>query len=556
MHLILENSLRIGKHRKNFLLMTSPLLSISNLDVSFHQGETHTIAAKNVSLEVYAGETVALIGESGSGKSVTALSALQLLPYPTAQHSQSSSIRFDSLELVQASEKTLRSIRGNRISMIFQEPMTSLNPLHTVEKQIGEVLFLHEKLNKHQARGRVIELLDLVKIPNPNERLESYPHQLSGGQRQRVMIAMALANKPDLLIADEPTTAVDVTVQAQLLELLQSLQQQLGMAILLITHDLRVVSKMASRVYVMKQGEIVESGTVEATFSNPQHNYTRTLINSKPSGHPQPISPAAAEVVCVESLRVWFPIKRGLFRKSVGYIKAVDDVNFSIKTGETLGLVGESGSGKSSLGMACLRLIDSSGNINIAKQKIDQLTQRALKPYRKNAQIVFQDPFGSLSPRMTIGQIISEGLVLHGLSKTPDALERMIENALAEVGLAAEMRHRYPHEFSGGQRQRISIARAIALKPKFIVLDEPTSALDLSIQAQIIELLRELQKKYAISYLFISHDLNVVKALAHRVMVMKEGKIVEEGSVERIFERPAHQYTKTLLAASVELSSK
>ena len=556
MHLILENSLRIGKHRKNFLLMTSPLLSISNLDVSFHQGETHTIAAKNVSLEVYAGETVALIGESGSGKSVTALSALQLLPYPTAQHSQSSSIRFDSLELVQASEKTLRSIRGNKISMIFQEPMTSLNPLHTVEKQIGEVLFLHEKLNKHQARGRVIELLDLVKIPNPNERLESYPHQLSGGQRQRVMIAMALANKPDLLIADEPTTAVDVTVQAQLLELLQSLQQQLGMAILLITHDLRVVSKMASRVYVMKQGEIVESGTVEATFSNPQHNYTRTLINSKPSGHPEPISPAAAEVVCVESLRVWFPIKRGLFRKSVGYIKAVDDVNFSIKTGETLGLVGESGSGKSSLGMACLRLIDSSGNINIAKQKIDQLTQRALKPYRKNAQIVFQDPFGSLSPRMTIGQIISEGLVLHGLSKTPDALERMIENALAEVGLAAEMRHRYPHEFSGGQRQRISIARAIALKPKFIVLDEPTSALDLSIQAQIIELLRELQKKYAISYLFISHDLNVVKALAHRVMVMKEGKIVEEGSVERIFERPAHQYTKTLLAASVELSSK
>ena len=556
MHLILENSLRIGKHRKNFLLMTSPLLSISNLDVSFHQGETHTIAAKNVSLEVYAGETVALIGESGSGKSVTALSALQLLPYPTAQHSQSSSIRFDSLELVQASEKTLRSIRGNRISMIFQEPMTSLNPLHTVEKQIGEVLFLHEKLNKHQARGRVIELLELVKIPNPSERLESYPHQLSGGQRQRVMIAMALANKPDLLIADEPTTAVDVTVQAQLLELLQSLQQQLGMAILLITHDLRVVSKMASRVYVMKQGEIVESGTVEATFSNPQHNYTRTLINSKPSGHPEPISPAAAEVVCVESLRVWFPIKRGLFRKSVGYIKAVDDVNFSIKTGETLGLVGESGSGKSSLGMACLRLIDSSGNINIAKQKIDQLTQKALKPYRKNAQIVFQDPFGSLSPRMTIGQIISEGLVLHGLSKTPDALERMIENALAEVGLAAEMRHRYPHEFSGGQRQRISIARAIALKPKFIVLDEPTSALDLSIQAQIIELLRELQKKYAISYLFISHDLNVVKALAHRVMVMKEGKIVEEGSVERIFERPAHQYTKTLLAASVELSSK
>lgn len=536
--------------------MTSPLLSISNLDVSFQQGETLTIAAKDVSIDVYPGETVALIGESGSGKSVTALSALQLLPYPIAQHSENSSIRFDNLELVQASERTLRSIRGNRISMIFQEPMTSLNPLHTVEKQIGEVLFLHEKLNKHQVKARVIELLELVKIPNPSERLESYPHQLSGGQRQRVMIAMALANKPDLLIADEPTTAVDVTVQAQLLELLQSLQQKLGMAILLITHDLRVVSKMASRVYVMKQGEIVESGAVEVTFSNPQHDYTRMLINSKPSGHPEPISPSACEVVRVDNLRVWFPIKRGIFRKSVGYIKAVDDINFSIKAGETLGLVGESGSGKSSLGMACLRLIDSSGDINIANQKIDQLTQRALKPYRKNVQIVFKDPFGSLSPRMTISQIISEGLVLHGIAKTPAILDRMIGNALEEVGLSAEMRHRYPHEFSGGQRQRISIARAIALKPKFIVLDEPTSALDLSIQAQIIELLRKLQKKYAISYLFISHDLNVVKALSHRVMVMKEGKIVEEGSVETIFERPTHNYTKTLLAASVELSSK
>jgi microcin C transport system ATP-binding protein len=440
--------------------------------------------------------------------------------------------------------------------MIFQEPMTSLNPLHTVEKQISEVLFLHEGLNKQQARNRVIELLELVKIHDPSERLESYPHQLSGGQRQRVMIAMALANKPDLLIADEPTTAVDVTVQAQLLELLQSLQKKLGMAILLITHDLRVVSKMASRVYVMKQGEIVESGTVDDTFSRPKHEYTRMLIDSKPSGCPDPIDAAAKEIVRVKNLRVWFPIKRGFFRKTIGHIKAVDEISFSIKAGETLGLVGESGSGKSSLGMACLRLIDSNGEIILSSQHIAHLNQRKLKPYRKDVQIVFQDPFGSLSPRMTIGQIISEGLELHGIAQTPPMLNQIIEKALEEVGLSAEMKNRYPHEFSGGQRQRISIARAIALKPKFIVLDEPTSALDLSIQAQIIKLLRDLQKKYAISYLFISHDLNVVKALSHRVMVMKDGQIVEEGQVDQIFDKPTNEYTKTLLAASVELATK
>jgi microcin C transport system ATP-binding protein len=440
--------------------------------------------------------------------------------------------------------------------MIFQEPMTSLNPLHTVEKQISEVLFLHEGLNKQQARNRVIELLELVKIHDPSERLESYPHQLSGGQRQRIMIAMALANKPDLLIADEPTTAVDVTVQAQLLELLQSLQKKLGMAILLITHDLRVVSKMASRVYVMKQGEIVESGTVDDTFSRPKHEYTRMLIDSKPSGCPDPIDAAAKEIVRVKNLRVWFPIKRGFFRKTIGHIKAVDEISFSIKAGETLGLVGESGSGKSSLGMACLRLIDSNGEIILSSQHIAHLNQRKLKPYRKDVQIVFQDPFGSLSPRMTIGQIISEGLELHGIAQTPPMLNQIIEKALEEVGLSAEMKNRYPHEFSGGQRQRISIARAIALKPKFIVLDEPTSALDLSIQAQIIKLLRDLQKKYAISYLFISHDLNVVKALSHRVMVMKDGQIVEEGQVDQIFDKPTNDYTKTLLAASVELATK
>ena len=535
--------------------MTSPLLSIKQLDVDFHQGEKRTSAVKKVTLDVHHGETIALIGESGSGKSVTALSVLQLLPYPTARHSQTSSIQFDKLELIGTSETTLRKIRGNRISMIFQEPMTSLNPLHTVEKQISEVLLLHEGLNKKQAKNRVVELLELVKIPNPIERLESYPHQLSGGQRQRVMIAMALANKPDLLIADEPTTAVDVTVQAQLLELLQSLQKKLGMAILLITHDLRVVSKRASRVYVMKQGEIVESGTVEDTFSRPRHEYTRMLIDSKPSGHPEPVNSNAPEIIRVKNLRVWFPIKRGFFRKTVGHIKAVDEINFFIKSGETLGLVGESGSGKSSLGMACLRLIDSNGEIIVANQRIDHLNQRLLKPYRKNVQIVFQDPFGSLSPRMTIGQIISEGLVLHGVAQTTQILDQIIGKTLEEVGLSGEMKNRYPHEFSGGQRQRISIARAIALKPKLIVLDEPTSALDLSIQAQIIELLRDLQKKYAISYLFISHDLNVVKAMSHRVMVMKDGQIVEEGQVDEIFNAPGDEYTKTLLAASVELST-
>jgi microcin C transport system ATP-binding protein len=536
--------------------MTSALLKIDNLDVNFQQGDKLTSAARNVSLEINRGETVALIGESGSGKSVTALSILQLLPYPIAKHSDKSSIQFNGRELVGAPEKILRTIRGNQISMIFQEPMTSLNPLHTVEKQISEVLVLHEGLNKQQAKNRTIELLELVQIPNPAERLDSYPHQLSGGQRQRVMIAMALANKPDLLIADEPTTAVDVTIQAQLLELLQSLQNKLDMAILLITHDLRVVQKMASQVYVMRQGDIVESGMVTKTFADPQHDYTKMLINSKPSGHPKTVDESASEVIRANNLRVWFPIKRGLFRRTVGHIKAVDDVSFSVRSGETLGLVGESGSGKSSLGMACLRLIDSNGEILVSGQRVDQLTQRTIKPFRKDVQIVFQDPFSSLSPRMTIGQIISEGLTLHGIANNSIELNQIIEIALEEVGLSAEMRHRYPHEFSGGQRQRISIARAIVLKPKFIVLDEPTSALDLSIQAQIIDLLRNLQKKYDISYLFISHDLNVVRAMSHRVMIMKDGKVIENGSVNDIFDSPKQDYTKMLLAASTELTTR
>ena len=534
--------------------MTKPILSIRNLSVSFGQGTRTTDAVKNVTLTINKGETVALIGESGSGKSVTALSILQLLPYPNASHDKKSSVTYDELELVGLSEQKLQSIRGNKISMIFQEPMTSLNPLHTVEKQIGEVLYIHKGMKHEEARKRIIELLELVNIPEPENRLQSYPHQLSGGQRQRIMIAMALANEPDVLIADEPTTAVDVTVQAQLLDLLQDLQKRLGMAILLITHDLRVVTKMAKRVYVMKNGQIVDSGPVKETFNNPSHDYTKILLNSKPSGQPKSINEDAKTIVDVNNLRVWYPIKRGFFRRTTGHIKAVNDISFSIKEGETLGIVGESGSGKSSLGMACLRLIESAGQIQVFGKTIDGLNQKQLLPHRKQAQIVFQDPYGSLSPRMTVAQIIGEGLSLHNVSVGTIPLNSVIDNALDEVGLSADARDRYPHEFSGGQRQRISIARAIALKPKFIVLDEPTSALDLSIQAQIIELLRNVQQKYSMSYLFISHDLAVIRAMSHQVMVMKDGEVVERGNVKSIFDSPANDYTKSLIAASTDIT--
>ena len=534
--------------------MTKPILSIRNLSVSFGQGTRTTDAVKNVTLTINKGETVALIGESGSGKSVTALSILQLLPYPNASHDKKSSVTYDELELVGLSEQKLQSIRGNKISMIFQEPMTSLNPLHTVEKQIGEVLYIHKGMKHEEARKRIIELLELVNISEPENRLQSYPHQLSGGQRQRIMIAMALANEPDVLIADEPTTAVDVTVQAQLLDLLQDLQKRLGMAILLITHDLRVVTKMAKRVYVMKNGQIVDSGPVKETFNNPSHDYTKILLNSKPSGQPKSINEDAKTIVDVNNLRVWYPIKRGFFRRTTGHIKAVNDISFSIKEGETLGIVGESGSGKSSLGMACLRLIESAGQIQVFGKTIDGLNQKQLLPHRKQAQIVFQDPYGSLSPRMTVAQIIGEGLSLHNVSVGTIPLNSVIDNALDEVGLSADARDRYPHEFSGGQRQRISIARAIALKPKFIVLDEPTSALDLSIQAQIIELLRNVQRKYSMSYLFISHDLAVIRAMSHQVMVMKDGEVVERGNVKSIFDSPANDYTKSLIAASMDIT--
>ncbi len=527
-----------------------PVIEIKNLDVFFGHGESANQVVKSVNLNINPGETVALIGESGSGKSVTALSILQLLPYPLAAHSDTSSIRFQGAELVNEKESVLRKIRGNQISMIFQEPMTSLNPLHTVGKQIVEVLTLHKGLNKTLAKKRAIELLDLVKIPDPQGRFDSYPHQLSGGQRQRVMIAMALANDPKVLIADEPTTAVDVTVQAQLLELLAELQQRIGMSILFITHDLRVVKKIAQRVYVMKSGEIVESGTTDSVFSTPTHEYTKRLLSSQPSGTPDAIAPDAKTLVDIKNVKVWFPIKRGIFRKTIGHIKAVDEVSFDIKEGETVGLVGESGSGKSSLGQAILRLISCEGSIHFQDQELNSLSLKELRPFRRLIQVVFQDPFGSLSPRMTIGQIVGEGLNL--LENIQDA-ENAVDQALTEVGLDVSMKNRYPHEFSGGQRQRIAIARALILKPKLIILDEPTSALDLSIQSQIIELLRGLQRKYSMSYLFISHDLNVIRALCHQIIVMKDGKFVETGSSQEIFEQSKNAYTRALIDASIDI---
>ncbi len=529
-----------------------PVIEIKNLDVFFGHGESANQVVKSVNLNIDPGETVALIGESGSGKSVTALSILQLLPYPLAAHSDTSSIRFQGAELVNEKESVLRKIRGNQISMIFQEPMTSLNPLHTVGKQIVEVLTLHKGLNKTLAKKRAIELLDLVKIPDPQGRFDSYPHQLSGGQRQRVMIAMALANDPKVLIADEPTTAVDVTVQAQLLELLAELQQRIGMSILFITHDLRVVKKIAQRVYVMKSGEIVESGTTDSVFSTPTHEYTKRLLSSQPSGTPDTIASDAKTLVTIKDVKVWFPIKRGIFRKTIGHIKAVDEVSFDIKEGETVGLVGESGSGKSSLGQAILRLISCEGSIHFQDQELNSLSLKELRPFRRLIQVVFQDPFGSLSPRMTIGQIVGEGLNL--LENIQDA-ENAVDQALTEVGLDVSMKNRYPHEFSGGQRQRIAIARALILKPKLIILDEPTSALDLSIQSQIIELLRSLQRKYSMSYLFISHDLNVIRALCHKIIVMKDGKFVETGSSQEIFEQSKNAYTRALIDASIDIVS-
>jgi microcin C transport system ATP-binding protein len=533
--------------------MAPKLLEVTRLGVEFRQPDATVVAAKDVSLEVAEGETVALVGESGSGKSVTALSVMQLLPYPVAVHTPGSSIRYRGRELVGAGEGTLREVRGDRISMIFQEPMTSLNPLHVVEKQIAEVLMVHKGLSRQAARERVLELLRLVDIPDPEQRLNAYPHQLSGGQRQRVMIAMALANAPDLLIADEPTTAVDVTVQAQILRLLKDLRMRLRMAMLLITHDLKIVRKMASRVYVMYRGEVVEAGPVDRVFDRPQHAYTQRLLAAQPKGRPLAADAHAPAVMRGADLRVWFPIKRGVLRHTVGHVKAVDGISLTVREGHTLGVVGESGSGKTTLGLALLRLERSRGMIEFDGREIQALRSKRLRPLRREMQIVFQDPFGSLSPRMSIAQIVGEGLRVHDLGGTPEERERLIMHALQEVGLDPESRHRYPHEFSGGQRQRVAIARAMVLKPRFIVLDEPTSALDMSVQAQIVDLLRDLQARHRLAYLFISHDLTVIRALSDEVLVMRDGRVVEHGSAAQIFDSPREPYTRALISAAFEL---
>ena len=528
------------------------LLEIKNLGVRFNLEDGPIEAVKGIDISINKGETVAVVGESGSGKSVTALSVLQLLPYPRAEHPHGS-IQFDGQEILGASQQTLRGIRGNRISMIFQEPMTSLNPLHTIEKQIGEVLILHQGFSNLKARQKTLELLSLVQIPEPEKRLNSYPHQLSGGQRQRVMIAMALANQPDLLIADEPTTALDVTIQAQILELLQSLKKKLGMAIMLITHDLNIVRNMADRVYVMTQGKVVEEGETETIFKNPQHIYTQTLLSAEPKGNPALLDLNAKVVMKAKDLKVWFPIQRGVFKQTVGHIKAVDGVALEVREGQTLGVVGESGSGKTTLGFALLKLVSSQGDIYFNQQSLQPLKRRDLRSLRREMQIVFQDPFGSLSPRLSIFQIIEEGLLVHGIGETFEQRRQIVANALHEVGLDPLRMDQFPHEFSGGQRQRIAIARAIVLKPKLLILDEPTSALDMTIQAQMIELLQKLQQDYKLAYLFISHDLRVIRALANEIIVMKDGNIVEHGPTEQILSRPQHPYTQELMSAAFDL---
>lgn len=536
------------KTNTNPVTTAQTLLKVDDLGVCFGP----TAVVRNVSFTLERGETLALVGESGSGKSVTALSLLQLLPYPLAHH-PSGSIRLYGEELLGASTAKLRQIRGNRIAMVFQEPMTSLNPLHSIVKQIGEVLAVHKGLVGKAARARIIELLSLVGLPNPEDRLNALPHELSGGQRQRVMMAMALANEPDLLIADEPTTALDVTIQAQILALLQSLQARFGMAVLFITHDLAVVRKIADRVCVMKDGEIVERGAVRELFSNPQHPYTQMLLAAEPKGDPPATSSSAPEVISSEQLRVWFPIKKGIMRRTVGYVKAVDGVNVKVRESQTLGVVGESGSGKTTLGLALLRLIASTGFIRFHNNRIDTLTGKALRRLRREMQIVFQDPFGSLSPRLSVGQIVEEGLLVHRLGGSREERRDRIAQALTEVGLDPASQDRYPHEFSGGQRQRIAIARALALKPRLIVLDEPTSALDVSVQAQIVRLLRDLQDRYRLTYIFISHDLRVVRALANDLIVMKDGKVVEAGEAAQIFANPQAPYTRALLSAALDL---
>ncbi|MSO80914.1 MAG: ABC transporter ATP-binding protein [Alphaproteobacteria bacterium] len=535
--------------------MTEPLLAIGNLGVDFATPGGAVHAVRGVSLQVARGETVALVGESGSGKSVTALSVLQLLPYPVARHPAGSSIRFEGEELVGASQDRLRKIRGNRIAMIFQEPMTSLNPLHTIEKQINEVLFIHKGMSRSAARARTLELLKLVGLAEANKRLGAYPHELSGGQRQRVMIAMALANEPSLLIADEPTTALDVTIQAQILELLQQLKKRFGMSMLFITHDLGIVARMADRVAVMRGGEIVEQGTTKGIFSAPSHNYTRHLLSSEPTGAPNVPPSDAVMVMQADNLKVYFPIKSGILRRTVDYVRAVDGVTLEVREGQTVGVVGESGSGKTTLGLALLRLLSSEGPVVFLGKNIDGMSASAVRPLRREMQIVFQDPYGSLSPRMSIARIIAEGLEVHRIGADEAGRDRMIVEVMQEVGLDPATRYRYPHEFSGGQRQRVAIARALVLKPRFVVLDEPTSALDRSVQAQIVELLRGLQQRHRLAFLFISHDLKVVRAMADHVIVLRGGKVVEQAPAADIFEHPRETYTQALMAAAFDLQA-
>ena len=532
----------------------TPLLSVRDLSVAFTQGGQSSTAVDRVSFDIGRGETVALVGESGSGKSVTALSVLKLLPYPSASH-PSGTVLFKGEDLLSQGENELRKVRGNKVTMIFQEPMTSLNPLHTIEQQIVEVLSLHQGMRDQQARKRTIELLHEVGIRDPERRLGAYPHQLSGGQRQRVMIAMALANEPELLIADEPTTALDVTVQAQILELLADLKARLGMSMLFITHDLGIVRKIADRVCVMTHGKIVEMGPTEEIFSNPQHEYTRHLLAAEPKGRPPAADASARTVMSGEDIKVWFPIKQGFFRKTVDHVKAVDGVDLTVRAGQTLGVVGESGSGKTTLGLALARMISSQGKIHFNGRDIDALSFSDMRPLRRELQIVFQDPYGSLSPRMSVSEIIEEGLAIHEPALSVEERDRRVVDVLNEVGLDPETRFRYPHEFSGGQRQRIAIARAMVLKPKFVMLDEPTSALDMSVQAQVVDLLRDLQAKHELAYLFISHDLKVVRALANDVIVMRNGKIVEAGPAEQIFERPQSDYTRALISAAFRIET-
>ncbi|ROU01180.1 ABC transporter ATP-binding protein [Histidinibacterium lentulum] len=532
--------------------MSDPILQVRGLQVRFRQEGVMTPAVKGVSFDVGRGETVALVGESGSGKSVTALSTVRLLG---DNAELSGTVRYEGTEMLGADERTLRGIRGNDISFIFQEPMTSLNPLHTLEKQLRESIELHQGLRGEAVRVRILELLHQVGIRDPETRLGAYPHQLSGGQRQRVMIAMALANDPQLLIADEPTTALDVTIQAQILNLLAELKERTKLSLLFITHDLTIVRQIADRVCVMKDGEIVEQGPVEEIFERPQHPYTIKLLSAESTGAPLPVPGDAQVIAAVEKLRIWFPIHRGLLKRTVGHIKAVNDATLEVRAGETVGIVGESGSGKTTLALAVMRLIRSEGRIVFMGRDIHGFGQRQMRPLRGDMQIVFQDPYGSLSPRMTVAEIISEGLDVHGISTGEDK-RVLVAEIMAEVGLDPAMMDRYPHEFSGGQRQRIAIARAMILRPKLLVLDEPTSALDMTVQVQIVELLRDLQARHRLAYLFISHDLKVVRALSHRVMVMKQGDVVEAGPAEEIFRRPRTAYTRELMqAAFMELDA-